>query len=295
MDIENQHGNYHDYHRQLQVRIFETIEVLVVGESQTGKSQLTRLLAQKDFQKHLLGQKQVQIKTVEKTKGCDYRIAFRQYNEACKLKFLDVSGDKTQRNYLDIYLSQCQQVDIVIFCFDATNLKTFSNLNKWIKLLYSKKQQQESAVTIQRSDSISLLEENNSIKLYQEYTGLFNNKTSQPQFLIVGCKMDLISRDKAAIVRQQISRTLGKLFMSGENLFLVSTTKIQNYISEYEFLEQCFEKVFKGEANFTLKLNEVSILDRHEGPNNPIYRYFHLINVYAKLFCLRLICKKQKK
>lgn len=47
---------------------------------------------------------------------------------------IDLSGDKSQRQYLDVYISRLK-LDAIIFCFDVTNLKTLDNLGKWIKRL----------------------------------------------------------------------------------------------------------------------------------------------------------------
>ena len=96
------------------------------------------------------------VNKVGKTIGCDvfvgvrnlekkYQIQqpgssyLRQDNEKICFKFIEITGDKTQRDYLDIYLAKVHaSLNAIIFCFDVTNLRTLSHFKKWILVLLGK-------------------------------------------------------------------------------------------------------------------------------------------------------------
>lgn len=113
-----------------------SLNLLLIGDSSCGKSHFASLITRRGYLKYIETADDTYVsfyQKIERTKGCDFRTAVR---EQFKLSIYELSGDKNQRKYLDIYMSQKHElIDGIIYCFDVNNLKTLENLRKWIRFL----------------------------------------------------------------------------------------------------------------------------------------------------------------
>ncbi|CAD8108084.1 unnamed protein product [Paramecium sonneborni] len=291
-------------------QIPEELKFLIIGDGQTGKSSLVNILTYRKYPDKMVSKKSRQA---IKTQGCDIRMALRNLiapNKQFILKIIDLSGDKAQRQYLDIYISKFK-FNGIIFCFDVTNLKTLYNLRKWIQRLTTKSiihEDNEEALETEnneysRQSSLVIQDDYQDCLLgYINYKGIQMEEILKMPFIFVGCKMDQIPMDRQVRLRQQISERIQQIYKKSNTVILLSTTKPETYSDEYKQLEECFLKIVKKQniEEFLIKekfQSKMINLDESFWKSTfqtPFEQKYQLFCVYMKHFWQRLMCKKRK-
>ncbi|CAD8175533.1 unnamed protein product [Paramecium pentaurelia] len=306
MNIESQDLRFRDHKNN---QSLQKLQILVFGDGQTGKSSLVNILTYRKYPDKMTRKKQ---KQPFKTQGCDIRMALRNdltQKQQYLLQILDISGDKAQRQYLDVYISRLK-LDGIIFCFDVTNLKTLDNLRKWIQRLSVKSvihEVNEEVLETNNSEfakqsCIAIQDEQDSLLNYNSYNGIPMDEILQTPFIFIGCKMDQIPMDKQVRLRQQICERIQQIYKRSSTVILLSTTKPETYSDQYKQLEECIMRIKQRD-----KLEEFQIREKIQQKMMKLDESFckstkkilfeqkyQLFCVYMKHFCQRLMCKKRK-
>ncbi|CAD8198235.1 unnamed protein product [Paramecium octaurelia] len=306
MNIESQDFRYRDIKNY---QSLSKLQILVVGDGQTGKSSLVNILTYRKYPDKMAGKTS---KQPFKTQGCDIRMALRNdltQKQQFLLQIVDLSGDKAQRQYLDVYISRLK-LNGIIFCFDVTNLKTLDNIRKWIQRLTIKsvihEDNEEALETdnsqFSRQSSLAIQDEQDCLLNYNSYTGIPMDEILQIPFIFVGCKMDQIPMDKQVRLRQQISERIQQVYKRSNTVILLSSTKPLTYSDQFKQLEECILRIKQKD-----KLEEFFIREKIQSKmmkldesfwkstiQTPLEQKYQLFCVYMKHFWQRLMCKKRK-
>ncbi|CAD8111070.1 unnamed protein product [Paramecium primaurelia] len=284
------------------------LQILVLGDGSTGKTSLLNILT---YRKYPIKIKSNQPKIPIKTQGCDIKIAMRNLsNQNVLLKMIDLSGDKSQRQYLDVYISRLK-LDAIIFCFDVTNLKTLDNLGKWIKRLTVKddiQEEMEEFLDTDRSDfslqsSIAIHDGQDFLLNYHNYKGIPLERILQTPFIFIGCKIDLIPCDIQNRLRQQVQKRIKQFYKRSNTVILLSTLKPSIYCDQFNLLENQITRIFQRD-----NIEDFFIQDKIQSKIIPIDDSFwketfqiklqnklQFLYVFVKHFCQKLLFKKMKR
>ncbi|CAD8207542.1 unnamed protein product [Paramecium octaurelia] len=284
------------------------LQILVLGDGSTGKTSLLNILT---YRKYPIKIKSDQSKIPIKTQGCDIKIAMRNYsNKKVLLKMIDLSGDKSQRQYLDVYISRLK-LDAIIFCFDVTNLKTLDHLGKWIKRLTVKdaiEEEMEEFLDTDRSDfslrsTTAVSDGQDSLLNYRNYTGIPMKRILKTPFIFIGCKIDLIPSDHHTLLRQQVQKRIQQFYKRSNAVILLSTIIPSLYSDQFNLLESYITRIYQWD-----QIEDFFIQDQIQSKIIPIDESFwketiqiqlqnklQFLYVFVKHFCQKLLFKKMKR
>ncbi|CAK66761.1 unnamed protein product (macronuclear) [Paramecium tetraurelia] len=305
MKIEQQDLRFRDSNN---FQSIPQLQILVLGDGSTGKTSLLNILTQR---KYPIKIKSDQSKIPIKTQGCDIKIAMRNYsNKKVLLKMIDLSGDKSQRQYLDVYISRLK-LDAIIFCFDVTNLKTLDHLGKWIKRLTVKDaidQEMEEFLDTDRSDfslgsTTAVSDGQDSLLNYHNYNGIPMKRILQTPFIFIGCKIDLIPSDNHIPLRQQVQKRIQQFYKRSNTVILLSTINPSVYSDQFNLLENYITRIYQWDM-----IEDFFIQDQIQSKRIPIDESFwketiqiklqnklQYLYVFVKHFCQKLLFKKMKR
>ncbi|CAD8118148.1 unnamed protein product [Paramecium sonneborni] len=284
------------------------LQILVIGDGSTGKTSLLNILT---YRKYPVQLKSFQSKIPIKTQGCDIKIALRNLsNSKVLLKMIDLSGDKSQRQYLDIYISRLK-LDAIIFCFDLTNLKTLTNFSKWIRQLTLKDtifHEIDEYLDTDRSDFST----QNTTLIHDDQTYLINNhdykrisieKILQTPFIFIGCKLDLIPSENHRKLASQVYNKIQQFYKQPNQVILLSSIYPSLYSDQFNLLESFITRVYQRDhiEDFFIRnfiQSKSTSTDESFWINTfqtQLRNNKQLLCIYIKHFCKKLLLLKMKR
>ena len=144
------------------------LKVGIVGNYNVGKSSFLNSYIEQDIKK-------CQLSTI----GVDFRTKIINYKDnSYKLHIWDTAGQEQFANIVRGYL---REVDIIIFVYDITNIKSFKDLPKWINEVdhFNKKKNVIKYIVGHKKDNEINREVNfRNVKKYCKEIGIKNSETS---------------------------------------------------------------------------------------------------------------------
>ena len=144
------------------------LKVGIVGNYNVGKSSFLNSYIEQDIKK-------CQLSTI----GVDFRTKIINYKDnSYKLHIWDTAGQEQFANIVRGYL---REVDIIIFVYDITNIKSFKDLPKWINEVdhFNKKKNVIKYIVGHKKDNeINREVKFRNVKKYCKEIGIKNSETS---------------------------------------------------------------------------------------------------------------------
>lgn len=144
------------------------LKIGIVGNYNVGKSSFLDSYIDQDIKK-------CQLSTI----GVDFRTKIINYKDnSYKLHIWDTAGQEQFANIVRGYL---REVDIIIFVYDITNIKSFKDLPKWIDevdFLNKDKKIIQYVVGHKKDDEINREVNFRNVKKYCKEIGIKNSETS---------------------------------------------------------------------------------------------------------------------
>ncbi|CAD8096785.1 unnamed protein product [Paramecium primaurelia] len=172
------------------------------------------------------------------------------------LQILDISGDKAQRQYLNVYIYQDQNWMVQYFVSIQNEEVLETNNSEFAKQI-----------------CIAIQDEQDSLLNYNSYNGIPMDEILQIPFIFIGCMMDQILMDKQVRLRQQIC----------ERIECIMRIKQRDKLEEFQIREKIQQKMMKLDESYCKSTKKILFEQKYQ-----------LFCVYMKHFCQRLMCKKRK-
>lgn len=187
------------------------IKILVIGDYETGKSSLLRSLCGKKTKKEFKNTLGCEIHSFKNKISYSYISENKDlYKEDYLIEFWELSGDRAQRSFIDVYYkSIINEIKGIIFMFELKNLKTLNSLYNWIRTIFENK---------------------SSNKTY--------NYLWDIPFFLIGNKKDLVNKKYLNDERKKVLSFIHGFFncQNGENLVFLDKDFKQTDI-DFKFLQ----------------------------------------------------------